>query len=63
MGPKADQIQILLKGKQGTAMASFANQLNDVEIASVISYTRSAWGNAGKGTDPVVAPAEIKAAR
>ena len=63
MGPKADQIQILLKGKQGTAMASFANQLNDVEIASVITYSRGAWGNAGKGQDPVVQPADVKAAR
>ncbi len=63
LGPKADQIQILLKGKQGTAMQAFGGQLNDVEIAAVIDYTRSAWGNAGKGQDPVVMPAEIKAAR
>lgn len=63
MGPKADQIQILLKGKQGTAMAAFGGQLNDVEIASVITFTRASWGNAGKGQDPVVSPADIKAAR
>lgn len=63
MGPKADQIQVLLKGRQGTAMASFASQLNDVEIAAVISFTRGAWGNAGKGQDPVVQPADVKAAR
>jgi cytochrome c oxidase subunit 2 len=63
MGPKADNIQILLKGKPGTAMQSFAAQLNDVEIAAVITYTRAAWTNAGKGQDPVVAPADIKAAR
>jgi cytochrome c oxidase subunit 2 len=44
-------------------MQSFASQLNDVEIAAVITYTRSAWANAGKGQDPVVAPADIKAAR
>jgi len=63
MGPKAENIQILLKGKPGTAMQSFAAQLNDVEIAAVITYTRAAWTNAGKGQDPVVAPADIKAAR
>ncbi len=63
MGPKAENIQILLKGKPGTAMQSFAAQLNDVEIAAVITYTRAAWANAGKGQDPVVAPADIKAAR
>ena len=63
MGPKADQITILLKGRQGTAMQSFANQLSDVEIAAVITYTRNSWGNAGKGQDPVVSPADVKAAR
>ncbi|MFM7011642.1 MAG: cytochrome c oxidase subunit II [Betaproteobacteria bacterium] len=63
MGPKADNIQILLKGKPGTAMQSFAAQLNDVEIAAVITYTRASWTNAGKGQDPVVSPADIKAAR
>jgi cytochrome c oxidase subunit 2 len=63
MGPKGAQIDIMLKGKPGTAMASFAGQLNDVEIAAVINYTRSAWGNQGKGQDPVVTPAEVKAAR
>ena len=63
MGPKADNIQILLKGKAGTAMQSYAAQLNDVEIAAVITYTRASWTNAGKGQDPVVAPADIKAAR
>ena len=63
LGPKADQIQVVLKGRQGTAMQAFGLQLNDVEIAAVIDYTRSAWGNAGKGQDPVVMPAEIKAAR
>lgn len=65
-GPKADQIAIMLNGvsKNGTptAMASFKN-LSDVEIASVITYTRHAWSNAGKGTDPVVQPSEITVAR
>lgn len=63
MGPKDAQMNIILKGKQGTAMASFANQLNDVEIAAVITYTRNAWGNGGKGADPVVQPAQVKAVR
>ena len=66
LGAKADQIAILLNGvvKNGTptAMASFKS-LSDVEIASVITYTRNAWSNAGKGTDPLVQPSDIKAAR
>ncbi len=65
-GPKADQVAIMLNGvvKNGTptAMVAFKG-LSDVEIASVITYTRNAWTNAGKGTDPVVQPADIKLAR
>jgi cytochrome c oxidase subunit 2 len=57
-GPKAAQIDIELKGKPGTAMASFAN-LSDGDLASVITHTRTSWGN--KGGE--VTPAEVKAAR
>ena len=57
-GAKGAQIALVLDGKQGTAMASFA-RLSDSELAAVITYTRTAWGNkAGE-----VTPAEIKAAR
>lgn len=62
LGPKAEQIEVLLKGKPGTAMASFAS-LSDVELASVITYTRNSWGNGGKGVDPIVQPADVTAAR
>jgi len=50
MGPMADHIEIMLKGRAGTAMQSFA-QLNDVELAGVITYARQAWGNAGTGVE------------
>jgi cytochrome c oxidase subunit 2 len=57
-GPKDGQIAVLLKGRQGTAMASFA-RLTDTELAAVITYTRSSWGNkAGE-----VQPSDVKAAR
>ena len=57
-GPKGAQIALVLAGKQGTAMASFA-RLSDTELAAVITYTRTAWGNkAGE-----VQPSEVKAAR
>ena len=57
-GAKAAQIALVLGGKQGTAMASFA-RLTDSELAAVITYTRTAWGNkAGE-----VLPSEVKAAR
>ncbi|MDP4590152.1 MAG: c-type cytochrome, partial [Burkholderiaceae bacterium] len=61
-GPKAENIAILLQGKPGTAMQSFA-QLSDAEIASLITYSRQSWGNGGNGQDAVVMPADIKAAR
>ncbi len=63
LGPSKDQIEIVLKGKPGTAMAAFGNQLNDVEIASVISFTRNAWGNLGKGEDKLILPKEVKEKR
>lgn len=57
-GPKGPQIALVLGGKQGTAMASFA-RLTDSELAAIITYTRTAWGNkAGE-----VQPSEVKAAR
>ena len=62
MGPMADHIGVMLNGVQGTAMQSFAN-LNDVELAALITYARPSWGNAGQGQDPVVMPAEVAAAR
>ena len=57
-GPKGAQIALVLNGKQGTAMAAFS-RLTDTELAAVITYTRTAWGNkAGE-----VQPADVKAAR
>jgi len=58
-GPKAAHIQIVLKGKPGTAMAPFAH-LSDTDLAALITYERNAWGNK---TGDAVQPAEIKAAR
>ncbi|MGE8591861.1 MAG: cytochrome c oxidase subunit II [Alcaligenes sp.] len=63
LAPMKGQIETVLNGHPGTAMAAFRDQLNDVQIASVITYTRNAWGNAGKGPDPVVKPADVKALR
>ncbi len=57
-GPKLSQIQIVLHGKNNK-MPSW-QQLSDVELAAVITYTRNSWGNHSGET---VQPAEIKAAR
>ena len=58
-GPKADQIKLVLNGKQGTAMNAFKH-LSDVDLAAVITYTRNNWNNK---TGDAIAPADIKAAR
>ena len=60
LGKSDDQIALLLKGKQGTSMASF-KQLSDVELAAVATYTRNAWGN--KAEDNIVQPKEFTEAR
>ena len=50
----------VVKDGKPTAMAAFGKQLNDVEIASVITFTRNNWGNK---TGEVIQPSEVKAAR
>jgi len=47
-------------GKTGTAMAAFANQLSDEELAAVITYQRNSFGNTAADT---VLPADISAKR
>ncbi|MFM7254187.1 MAG: cytochrome c oxidase subunit II [Betaproteobacteria bacterium] len=59
LGAPADQIKILLNGK-GAGMPAW-KQLSDVEIASVITYTRNAWGN--KADEATVQPKSIAEAR
>ena len=57
-GPVDAQIALVLQGKTGTAMPAW-KQLSDVDIASVITYTRNSWGN--KSGD--VLPTAVKTAR
>ncbi len=54
-GPKAEHINIVMNGKNGTAMAAFKH-LSDVQIAAVVTYERNAWGNTA---GDVVQPSEI----
>ena len=59
MNDKRRQVEILMEGVQGAAMQSYAEQLSEVEIAAVITYTRQAWGNDSMGDGEIVAPKEI----
>jgi len=59
-GPIADHVAVVMNGRPGTAMAAFAGQLSDADIAAVVTYQRNAWDN--KMGD-AAQPAEIAAAR
>lgn len=56
----AGHIDILVNGRAGTAMAAYKDQLNDVDIAAVITYERNRLGNSVGDT---VQPSAIKNAR
>jgi cytochrome c oxidase subunit II len=52
--------QISVHGRRGTAMAAFGPQLDDQQLAAIVTYQRNAWGN---DTGDLVAPADIAAVR
>ena len=59
-GPLAAHLNIVMKGKPGTAMQAFAGQMNDADLAAVITFERNGFGNK---TGDVVQPSQVKAAR
>ena len=59
-GPLEVHIDLVMNGKGGTEMQSWAPQLSDRELAAVITYERNAWGNS---TTDVVQPKTIYATR
>ena len=59
MRDKARNIEILMEGVQGAAMQDFSKQLSEVDIASVITYTRDSWSNGKNGDGEIVVPKDI----
>jgi cytochrome c oxidase subunit 2 len=59
LGPVADHIKVVLEGRPGTAMQSWKD-LNDLDIASLITYERNAWGN---DTGDVIQPKQVAGMR
>jgi cytochrome c oxidase subunit 2 len=57
-GNTQDTIDVLVNGVPGTAMAAYGRQLNPIELASVITYVRNAFGN---NSGDMVQPAEVNA--
>jgi len=58
--PISRHIDTVLHGVNGTAMQAFGLQLDDVDIAAIITYERNAWGNK---TKDIVQPLDVKKAR
>lgn len=44
-GPVSGHLDIVIKGKPGTAMQAFGAQLTPQQLAAVVTYERNAWGN------------------
>jgi cytochrome c oxidase subunit 2 len=55
-GPLQDHIEIVLHGREGTAMQAWGDMLSEADIAAALTYTRNAFGN---DTGDVVQPQAI----
>lgn len=62
-GPVAKHIDIVLHGVTGTAMQAFGDQLDDTDLAAVITYQRNAWGNNKISKVNVVEPSDVEKMR
>ncbi len=58
--PISRHIDVVLNGVSGSAMQAFKDQLNDVDLAAIITYERNAWQN---NTGNVVQPSDVQAQR
>jgi cytochrome c oxidase subunit 2 len=55
-GPLQDHIDVVLSGREGTAMQAWGDMLSEADIAAALTYTRNAFGN---DTGDVVQPQAI----
>jgi len=55
-GPFEAHLNIVLKGKAGTAMSAFEAQLSALDLAAVITYERNAWDN---NMGDILQPADV----
>lgn len=60
LGAVEQHVDIVLRGIAGTAMPAFGPQLDDVDIAAIVTYERNSFGNR---SGDVVQPAIVSAAR
>ena len=60
LGDIAKHIDVIVNGVSGTAMQAFGPQLNDADIAALVTYERNGLGNS---VGDIAQPSDIKAAR
>jgi mono/diheme cytochrome c family protein len=63
-GDPSPMMTTVLAGRAG--MPAFKDDLNDADLASLLTYVRTSWGNKGKpvsGADVAAARAKINAAK
>jgi len=58
--PISRHIDLVLNGVPGSAMQAFGPQLDDADLAAIITYERNAWGN---DTGDLVTPDQVQARR
>ena len=56
LGPVETHIDVIVNGIAGTGMQAFGSQLNEVDMAAIITYERNAFGN---DTGDIVQPIDI----
>jgi cytochrome c oxidase subunit 2 len=59
-GDMAEHLGTIMNGRPGTAMQAFVGQLDDVDIAAVVTYQRNGLGNS---VGDMVQPSDVKALR
>jgi cytochrome c oxidase subunit 2 len=59
-GDAAEHMNIVMNGRSGTAMAAYKAQLNDIDLAAVITFERNSLGNS---VGDMIQPSAIKNAR
>ena len=59
-GDLDQHLKVVLEGRAGTTMRAFGTELDDVELAALMTYQRNAFGNA---TGDLVQPATVAVAR
>lgn len=59
-GPIGEHLRVVMYGRRDTAMQAYLRQLNDIDLAAVVTFERNAWGN---DRFDMLQPREVRALR